>query len=819
MQDIALPVRLGPTTLTARIGAGGMGIVYYGLLGPTPVAVKVIRAELADSAEFRARFRREIELMRRVRGVCTARVYAADPDWYPPYLATEFLAGPTLADWILRNGPIVGPSLRTLALGLAEALLAVHRAGVVHRDLKPGNVLLTQGGPKVVDFGIADATDVTVLTRVGTPVGTPGYMSPEQLNGLEVVGPPADVFAWGCTVAYAATARTPFGAGPTDAVLFRVRHDPPNLAGIPEDLAGLVDEALRKDAAARPDAAELVRRLLRLVLGTQWAADVVGVGGASPAAEAGFAAPPGEGGVPARAARAQDEGIGGPDRSGADSERSDGELARGVTRALDRLWPIRAYLPPRPTAAPPTSGAPGAPSRRPGAVPGPPASHPAPMAIPSGPAGADPASRPPLPPVGPGGLAPGPWPPPAGPPVGSLPVLGRPAPPMPPVLRHPVAAPSAPAVPSMPAGPPMPAVVSRPPMTSLPPGAVVAPGGMAGGGVAGPAAPVGSTVAGPPAGPRGPIGPPVGQPTQPARGPVPPGHTGPHTIARPPSAPAPGGWLARHRALATASLTVGALLLVAILVASSLLIFRVVTHGADSSGRPGTGPASVTPPASGHAAVPSTAAGTGGKGASAPAAAATTVAGPCHYWTTAATGPAPGLPPAAARVPTGASTMIVRTNYGTLSAELDAAVAPCAVYALHHLATAGYYDGSFCPRETIAPEAAVSVLQCGDPTGSGAGSPGFAYAAERTAATGFGPGTLAMATTSRPDANGAQFLISYDEPTPAGLAAVAAHYTVIGRITAGLDVLDRLVGAGIEGGGSEGPPASEARIESVTIAE
>jgi serine/threonine protein kinase len=270
--EIALPVRLGPTTLMARIGVGGMGIVYYGMLGPTPVAVKVIRDELADAPEFRARFRREIELMRRVRGLCTAHVQAADPDWYPPYLATEYLAGPTLADWVARNGPLAGPALRTLAIGLAEALLAVHRAGVVHRDLKPNNVLLTQAGPKVVDFGIADASDVTALTRVGTPVGTPGYMSPEQLTGLDVVGPPADVFAWGCTVAYAATGRIPFGDGPTDAVLFRVRHDPPNLAGLPEDLLRLVDASLRKDPGLRPDAARLLDELLRLTLGAAWAA-------------------------------------------------------------------------------------------------------------------------------------------------------------------------------------------------------------------------------------------------------------------------------------------------------------------------------------------------------------------------------------------------------------------------------------------------------------------------------------------------------------------------------------------------------------------
>ncbi|WP_307874015.1 MULTISPECIES: peptidylprolyl isomerase [unclassified Frankia] len=301
---------------------------------------------------------------------------------------------------------------------------------------------------------------------------------------------------------------------------------------------------------------------------------------------------------------------------------------------------------------------------------------------------------------------------------------------------------------------------------------------------------------------------------------MPAGHTGPLAVVRAPAAPASGGgWRSRHGGLAAASLTVGVVLLVAVLAATSLLVFRFVTRGDDSSGAPGAGPTSVKPPATDRAAVPTTAGGTGAKATTVPASAATTVAGGCRYWATAAAGPAPGLPPSATSVPTGPSTMVIRTNYGTLSAELDAAAAPCAVYALHHLATAGYYDGSFCPRETIGPEAMVSVLQCGDPTGSGAGSPGFAYAAEHTATADFGPGTLAMATTSRPDTNGAQFLISYDDPTPAGLAAVAAHYTVIGRITGGLDVLDHLVGKGVEGGGSEGPPASEARIESITIAE
>ena len=793
MQDIALPVRLGPTTLTARIGAGGMGIVYYGLLGPTPVAVKVMRAELGDSPEFRARFRREIELMRRVRGVCTARVYAADPDWYPPYLATEFLAGPTLADWVLRNGPIVGPSLRTLALGLAEALLAVHRAGVVHRDLKPGNVLLTQAGPKVVDFGIADATDVTVLTRVGTPVGTPGYMSPEQLNGLDVVGPPADVFAWGCTVAYAATGRIPFGAGPTDAVLFRVRHDPPNLAGIPDDLGGLVDETLRKDASARPDAAELVRRLLRLLLGPDWASAVVA--GGAPGPSAGSDGILVEGGGGSSGPGTANPGAGKPAPWAADAELTDAELARGVGLVLERHWPIRAYLPPPPPSAVP--GSPGAaPAPAPSAVPAPPVvsappvgSAPPVQAAPPGMSGGPATVA--RPPVGPGALAAAPWParhwpPPVGPPVGPLPVLGRPAPPMPPGVN----VPPVPSMPSaaVPAGGPAPAPPAAPPPPVAPPPRIVGPPH-----VVAPAPRVP-----PPAGRPGPIGLPG--------------------IARP-SAPPWRGWRARHGAYAAAGVVVGAALLVALLVTSSLLVIHRVGHGRDSpAGTPGSGGSvSVGPSAGGHLAAPGTDATAAPKAAPFTPPAAMTAAGRCRYWATAAVGPAAGLPPTAADVPSAPLTMIVVTNYGTLSAELDAAAAPCAVYALRHLAAARYYEDSSCPRETIGPAALVSVLQCGDPTGTGAGSPGFAYAAEHSAVDDFGPGTLAMAGTSEPDTNGAQFLISYADPTPQGLAAVAAHYTVIGRITGGLDVLDRLVGRGIEGGGSEGPPASGARIESISI--
>ncbi|CAI7974946.1 eukaryotic-like serine/threonine-protein kinase [Frankia sp. Hr75.2] len=261
-----IPRRLGPFLLTHRIGAGGMGTVYYGTLdGPAgrPAAVKVIRAEYADDPEFRARFRREIEVVSRVAGACTARVLAADPDGDPPYLATEYLAGPNLAEYVRQHGPLVGETLRTLAVGLAEALVAIHDAGVVHRDLKPSNVLLTREGPRVVDFGIAQAADTVSLTGAGSSVGSPAYMSPEQIRGGGS-DPAMDVFAWGCTVAYAATGRSPFGGGPADAVLFRVRHDPANLDGVPGRLYALLARSLAKNAKARPDIHTLFREILAL---------------------------------------------------------------------------------------------------------------------------------------------------------------------------------------------------------------------------------------------------------------------------------------------------------------------------------------------------------------------------------------------------------------------------------------------------------------------------------------------------------------------------------------------------------------------------
>jgi peptidyl-prolyl cis-trans isomerase B (cyclophilin B) len=264
---------------------------------------------------------------------------------------------------------------------------------------------------------------------------------------------------------------------------------------------------------------------------------------------------------------------------------------------------------------------------------------------------------------------------------------------------------------------------------------------------------------------------------------------------------------------------VGAILLVAALVGGSLFLFHLGPGGGDvpkGAQAPAVPPPGSATPAASHLVGPTAGVGRTDHVAVAPA---TSVAGACRYWKTAATGPDASLPAAADQVPTTPVTMTLRTSYGTLVAELNAAAAPCAVYAMRALADDHYYDGSYCPRETIGSAALVSVLRCGDPTGTGSGSPGFAYAAEHPAAGDFGPGTLAMATTTRPDTNGGQFLISYADPTPDGLKSVVEHYTVIGEITHGLDVLDRLVGKGITSSGHEGPPASEARILSVSLSE
>jgi serine/threonine protein kinase len=246
-----------------------MGVVYLGTAKDgSQVAIKMLRPELADDGEFRARFRREAATLEKVRGLCTVRVIEADPESPRPFLVTEYAEGPSLAEWVSSRGPFQPEMLYGLATGLAEALAAVHAAGIVHRDLKPSNVLLTATGPKVIDFGIAQAVDATVLTRTGITVGSPGFMAPEQILGQ--AAQPADVFAWGVTVTYAATGQSPFGAGPADAILYRVLHERPDLSGVPLQVRPLVEAALAKRSDLRPTAPDLLGQLAN---GTSPAAD------------------------------------------------------------------------------------------------------------------------------------------------------------------------------------------------------------------------------------------------------------------------------------------------------------------------------------------------------------------------------------------------------------------------------------------------------------------------------------------------------------------------------------------------------------------
>jgi hypothetical protein len=260
------PANIGPYRLVTRIGAGGMGVVYLAHdESGTPVAVKLIRSDLADDTSFRVRFAREVRAGQRVGGMCTARYLAANVDSEHPYLVTEYVPGGNLLDFVRANGPLEGERLVGLAVGLAQALVAMGAVGVIHRDLKPSNVLMADRGPKVVDFGISRAADATSLTQSGAVVGSPSWMAPEQAQGRES-GPPADVFSWGATVAYAATGRMPFGEGRPEAVVYRVVHEEPDLSGIDPRLAAHVKAALAKDPSARPSADDLLVGVIKTAM-------------------------------------------------------------------------------------------------------------------------------------------------------------------------------------------------------------------------------------------------------------------------------------------------------------------------------------------------------------------------------------------------------------------------------------------------------------------------------------------------------------------------------------------------------------------------
>ena len=261
------PRWVGAYRLLGRLGAGGMGRVYLARSdrGRT-VAVKVVQEELAGQPAFRERFAKEVTAARRVGGEWTAPVLDADTEAATPWVATGYIAGPSLQAVVDEDyGPLPDHSVYALAAGLVEALRAIHRAGLVHRDLKPSNVLVTIDGPRVIDFGIARALDTVTtdgLTQAGAVIGSPGFMSPEQVRGLRVT-PASDVFCLGSVLAYAATGRMPFGTAGSGfhALMFRIAEEAPELDGLSEPLRGLVADCLAKDPAARPSLDDLAARV------------------------------------------------------------------------------------------------------------------------------------------------------------------------------------------------------------------------------------------------------------------------------------------------------------------------------------------------------------------------------------------------------------------------------------------------------------------------------------------------------------------------------------------------------------------------------
>jgi hypothetical protein len=246
------PVQVGNYRLQARLGSGGMGRVYLAYTpAGRPVALKVVRAELSHDQDFRVRFRQEIQAAQRVRGLYTAELIDADPAATPPWLVTAYVPGPSLEDVIDSNGPMPETTVFPLIAGVAEALQAIHAVGVIHRDLKPSNVLLAADGPRVIDFGIARALTAMPLTRSDTIMGSPDFLSPEQILDRPITAS-IDVFALGSLAAFAATGRLPFGQGHMTEVAHRVVHEPPDLAGCPVRLLTLIEACLEKQPEARP---------------------------------------------------------------------------------------------------------------------------------------------------------------------------------------------------------------------------------------------------------------------------------------------------------------------------------------------------------------------------------------------------------------------------------------------------------------------------------------------------------------------------------------------------------------------------------------
>jgi serine/threonine protein kinase len=256
------PEQIGGYILIGRLGAGAMGQVYLGRSAAGRlVAVKTIKIELAEEPDFRTRFAQEVAAARRVSGAFTAAVVAADPEADVPWLATAYVPAPSLSTLVRRCGPLPVPAVRWLAAGCAEALESIHGAGLVHRDLKPSNVLVSLDGPRVIDFGVARAAERIQLTVTRGAVGTPAYMAPEQARDTRQATMASDVFSLGATMLFAAAGHAPYQGETVMDVLVRLATDPPDLTGLPPELAGIVRECLERDPRKRPNSAAVLAHL------------------------------------------------------------------------------------------------------------------------------------------------------------------------------------------------------------------------------------------------------------------------------------------------------------------------------------------------------------------------------------------------------------------------------------------------------------------------------------------------------------------------------------------------------------------------------